>query len=478
MPRPVSFLCASILAAVLVVSAACGVGSAGAPRVTTEDHFLSGSVGSEGDEGVPYWIWLVLPRIFPEHLPGPGGYASLGLIWKEGEEIPIGFSRRVIDVPRVEMNCAACHTTSVRTEPDAPRMVVPGGPGSQTSAQQYMRFLFACASDPRFTADIILAEIARNARLSLMDRIRYRTSIIPKTRERLLALREQWAWSRTNPEWGSGRSDQLNALKYHALSQPLDQSVGTADSMPLWNTGGRRALFWDGVSSSLRDVIVASAIAGGTSLEWIDDDLERWDRGDEEEPSSLLKVRDYIARLQPPRYPYPVDAALSAAGAEVFVAQCASCHEPGAARFDTVIPIGEIGTDRQRLDTWTRGASAALDALGEERDWRLAPFRTSEGYMARPLDGLWLRAPYLHNGSVPTLADLLAPADMRPVTFRRGIDLYDPVRVGFVSTGPAAEGRGTLYDTNLPGNSNAGHLFGVTLSDANKRALIEYLKTR
>jgi hypothetical protein len=98
--------------------------------------------------------------------------------------------------------------------------------------------------------------------------------------------------------------------------------------------------------------------------------------------------------------------------------------------------------------------------------------------MARPLDGLWLRAPYLHNGSVPTLADLLAPADMRPVTFRRGIDLYDPVRVGFVSTGPAAEGRGTLYDTNLPGNSNAGHLFGVTLSDANKRALIEYLKTR
>ena len=44
-----------------------------------EEHFLYGSIGTETLTGVPYWIWLVLPRLFPEYLPGPGGYASLGL---------------------------------------------------------------------------------------------------------------------------------------------------------------------------------------------------------------------------------------------------------------------------------------------------------------------------------------------------------------------------------------------------------------
>jgi hypothetical protein len=61
--------------------------------------------------------------------------------------------------------------------------------------------------------------------------------------------------------------------------------------------------------------------------------------------------------------------------------------------------------------------------------------------------------------------------------FWRGYDVYDPGRVGFVSTGPDAERAGTLYDTSRQGNSNAGHLYGTALSPQDKRALIEYLKT-
>jgi RoxA-like, cytochrome c-like len=98
--------------------------------------------------------------------------------------------------------------------------------------------------------------------------------------------------------------------------------------------------------------------------------------------------------------------------------------------------------------------------------------------VAVSLDGLWLRAPYLHNGSVPTLADLLEPMAARPKRFWRGVDLFDSVRVGFVTTGADAERYGTLYDTSRPGNGNAGHLYGTTLTPENKRALIEYLKTR
>ena len=82
-----------------------------------EEHFLYGSVGTEEHEGVPYWIWLVLPRIFPEHVPRPGGYAAVGVLSPSGHEMPIGLSKVTIGFPRVGINCAMCHTASVRLRP-------------------------------------------------------------------------------------------------------------------------------------------------------------------------------------------------------------------------------------------------------------------------------------------------------------------------------------------------------------------------
>jgi processive rubber oxygenase RoxA-like protein len=99
-----------------------------------------------------------------------------------------------------------------------------------------------------------------------------------------------------------------------------------------------------------------------------------------------------------------------------------------------------------------------------------------------PLDGIWLRAPYLHNGSVPTLRDLLNPGKVRPPVFYRGNDIYDPKDVGFVSTqAQDADGRKYFrYETSIPGNDNKGHegaAFGTTLPQKEKDALLEYLKT-
>jgi len=99
------------------------------------------------------------------------------------------------------------------------------------------------------------------------------------------------------------------------------------------------------------------------------------------------------------------------------------------------------------------------------------------GYNAQYLDGIWLRAPYLHNGSVPTLRDLLEPVGRRPQIFYRGYDVYDPVRGGFVSTGADAQREGTRFDVSQRGNGNGGHPFGTTLADPDKDALVEYLKT-
>ena len=90
------------------------------------------------------------------------------------------------------------------------------------------------------------------------------------------------------------------------------------------------------------------------------------------------------------------------------------------------------------------------------------------------VNGVWATAPFLHNGSVPTLYDLLLPAAARPRTFTAGWREFDPVRVGF-RTDPFP--CGFVFDTSLPGNSNAGHEYGGGLTDAERWALVEYLKS-
>jgi hypothetical protein len=118
--------------------------------------------------------------------------------------------------------------------------------------------------------------------------------------------------------------------------------------------------------------------------------------------------------------------------------------------------------------------NAVVRTLG---DLRSEVQGAQDGYVARPLVGAWLLGPYLHNGSVPTLWDLLSPADQRPAIFYRGHDVVDLDKIGFISTGPQAAAHGFRFDTTLRGNSNGGHNYGTGLDEPDKRALIEYLKT-
>src|SRR5690349_4093690 len=85
---------------------------AGAPFGETQFKYLS--LGTE-ENGVPYWIFYVLPMIFSDKLPGLGGYSAFGLPWEPGVELPIGMTKRTIGYPRVGINCALCHTTRYRT---------------------------------------------------------------------------------------------------------------------------------------------------------------------------------------------------------------------------------------------------------------------------------------------------------------------------------------------------------------------------
>ena len=439
------------------------------------ERFKYGSIGNESAEGVPYWIWRVMPEMFPEHLPGPGGYRSLGFVYERRHELPVGFSKKTIGFPRVGFNCAACHTGTYRTAADGPRTIVLTGPGNRVDFQGYARFLVAAGTDPRFTPDNVLDAIGRHVDLSVIDEALYRHVLIPRTRDGLLDYEKRFGWMRSRPDWGVGRIDPFNPVKFHqlGLDPARDRTIGNSDMEPLWNMDrkGGYSLHWDGLNDSLTEVVLTGAIGdGATSVSG-------------EPPKSLpvenlKRVEEFIKRVRPPKYPYAIDDALATLGKRVFDANCAVCHEFGGRRTGTVIPLSEIGTDRHRLDMWTAETAKRYNDYARGYPYEFKRFVKTNGYVAVPLDGVWLRAPYLHNGSVPTLEDLLEPVANRPKLFYRGYDVYDRRQTGFVSDGPAARTEGWKVDVRVPGNGNGGHLYGTKLAPNEKRALVEYLRTR
>lgn len=150
------------------------------------DNYFYGSVMAGQTAGIPYWVWLEMPRMFPEYMPGPGGYASLGLSWEEGREMPVGFAKQRVGYIRVTGNCALCHAVSNRPATGEAPTITPAVAGHATDIQPLLTFLTRCAQDPRFNADDILAQVDTATKLSLSDRLLYRYILIPRARQALL----------------------------------------------------------------------------------------------------------------------------------------------------------------------------------------------------------------------------------------------------------------------------------------------------
>ena len=441
---------------------------------TPEMRFKYGSIGAEHDAGIPYWIFYVLPRMFPEKLPGPGGIASLGVAWEQGQELPIGFTKKVIGFPRVANNCASCHTASYRKSPNENPIFVPAGPNHTLNLEAFFRFVVDCAKDPRFNASDMMREINQAANLDWLDRAIYRFMLIPITRKRLLEREQQFAWvyRKDFPEWGRGRDDAMNLTKYFLIRAPMDNTIGPTDMPSIWNLKKYKPekgmlMNLAGDSHDARSVIIDSALGLINAAPHSQQDfLEQ-----------VAWLEKYLGELPAPKYPFPVDAAKAEAGKGVFDQNCARCH--ASERTGTRVPVEEVGTDRERLATWSKQAAIESNKIvrsfGIER--RGLVENEPSGYIAAFLDGIWLRAPYLHNGSIPTLRDLLKPVAERPKVFYRGYDVYDPVDVGFVTQGAEAERVGTKFNVDERASSNQGHEYGTRLGAADKDALIEYLKT-
>lgn len=459
-----------------------------APAVYTDpiQHFKYGSTGGERDAGIPLSIWKLLPELFPENLPGKG-YQSLGFLYESGRDLPIGVSKRNVQgIDRVFLNCAVCHVGSVReSENDEPKFVV-GMPSNTVNLQKLQQFLVNCARSEKLNGTRIALEIAARESDDWLNRQLIRFVAVDLMRQRLLMIGDRFQrLEDEEPAFGPGRFDTFNPAKllmnYPADKLTKEEIVGVCDFPSLWNQQKRKDMWlhWDGNNNSVEERNRSAAFGTGAIPPTLDRD-------------SLAITAKWLRSEYnvPPKYPDDkINKPLlnKGDGARLYGEYCARCHGASGTDFTgsevgKVTPVGDIGTDPGRLNSYTYDLCATQNLLysGYPKE-RFQHFRKTDGYANQPLDGVWLRAPYLHNGSVPNLRELLEPSSKRTPVFYRGDDLYDFDNVGFKCDRSSRGGRAFFrYDTKLEGNRNVGHEgkeYGTELSGDEKNALIEYLKT-
>ncbi len=458
----------------------------------SEDHFKYGSTGGERASGFPYWIWKAMPRVCEDKLPGGKNFPGqelkvVGFLYEGDNDLPIGMSkRRHMGLDRVFLNCAVCHTSTVRDKPDSSPKIITGMPANTVDLMAFEKFLFACAKDSKFSPEYIIPEIQRLSghNLHIVNRSLIYPLAIYLMRDRLLMLEGRFSSMLQRPDWGPGRVDTFGSAKalfnFSMDKAPASELIGVTDFPSIWLQGPRKdkqmQLHWDGNNTKVEERNRSAAFGTGATPPTLD-------------RQRIKRLEDWLLTREPPTYPYPINQTLAAKGASVYNQYCAGCHGINGRNFEgqevgKVTPIEQIGTDRHRLDSYTYDLAVNQNLLyagTDDPDERFSHFRKTFGYANMPLDGLWLRAPYLHNGSVPTLRDLLEPSSRRPKIFYRGYDVYDQVRVGFVSSRENENGRPYFkFDTTVAGNSNSGHegkRYGTDMRGGEKEALVEYLKT-
>jgi hypothetical protein len=462
----------------------------GTPHQLSEvDHFKYGSIGSEPASGLPYWVWQALPALFPEKFKG-GDFSVFGFLYETDpqgrkRDLPIGVGRRTVNgVELAWLNCAVCHTGTVRETADGPARIIAGMPSNNLDLHTFITFILGIADDPRLEPDSLIPAVERaGAPLDWLDRLIWRYIVIPQVRQGLLERRVRLdPLLAVQPPWGPGRVDTFNPYKLLQFDLPFSslteqEKIGTADFPSIFNQRPREGmhLHWDGNNTSLAERNLSAALGAGVTVESVDH-------------SSIERVANWLLDLAPPPSPYHPDAKKVSAGRVIYMDQCAGCHgyqETQSYVFEgthlgQVEPNTALAADPWRLNSYTKRLRDLQLTLFEGTPYQFKHFEKTDGYADLPLDGLWLRAPYLHNGAVPTLADLLLPPAQRPKAFVRGLDVLDSEKGGFQapSCEPARQPeKGFCFDTSQTGNGNGGHLYGTELGGEDRSALLAYLLT-
>ena len=253
-----------------------------------------------------------------------------------------------------------------------------------------------------------------------------------------------------------------------------DYNIAT-DTPPLWHVKKKNTLYYNGIGrGSMPKLLLQASVLGVPDSSHSRKSVE-----------AFKDVYAWLLTLEAPEYPGTIDSELAATGRPLFAEHCSGCHgtysEDGDTYPNKVVHLDVIKTDRLYADYIRKSGivdwyNASWFATSEPK----SAFVPTDGYVAPPLDGVWASAPYFHNGAVPTLYEVLKSSARPDLWARTGISRdYDWEKIGWnYSTNPKGKDyRKWTFDTNVPGYGNGGHTFGDKLTETERWAVIEYLKT-
>jgi hypothetical protein len=327
---------------------------------------------------------------------------------------------------------------------------------------------------------------------------------------------------------GFGRTDAWGTVR-NMVYDNQSRATAPTDYPHLWGFEKDKYLHWIGNTGSVMRRNIGQAL-GLTAI------FESRAYTSTVDVENLDRLETLAYKIVPPRWSDtdlpPLDERKREAGEAIYMKRCSGCHdkmkEDNGFHDLVMTPLEKVGTDPAQVENFLKpvkvnGAEvpfitalsglltkvqekAYADANVSEdkakawehgRGWIDPLWRDPSGYVARPLAGVWATAPYLHNGSVPTLDALLRPSadpraavgptkaagsppaspiKLRPTRFGIGVREYDPKKVGYANTDDPRY----TFDLGAPGNKNSGHegkAYGTDISDEQREALLEYLKS-
>jgi hypothetical protein len=443
----------------------------------------------------------------------------------------------------VGINCATCHNTELFYQ--GKRVRIDGGVGNHFDLEAYIFALDDAVQETLKDSakfDRLAARMgasSADAKSDLRKRFETNADRIHSFRTRVLLTPYPWGPSRMD---AIGMIvDRVTSV---APDIPQNWFAPLAPTKPpfLWNSPQGTWTQWRGVQQDPIDRNLTETMGVFMSMNLTARSPEEGLFQSNARLKNLEEIEDWLNRLAPPKWPEEafgkIDRAKAAHGKKLFEARCAECHNsypytwtaPNkyGKRFLEVglVPESYVGTDPmqfEELRPYVATAQLAPNLPGPLKDKDLVPqgefyyglsmmiLRTALSkidqtpeqavemhgyrelpvprpspvphYKAAPRDGVWATPPFMHNGSVPNLYEMLVPAAERTKKFCLGRD-FDPVKVG-VDT--SCKSGTYMIDTSLIGSSNRGHSFenaplgngviGPLLTEEERWALVEYLKS-
>jgi mono/diheme cytochrome c family protein len=445
--------------------------------------------------------------VTPEHIANwPDGLSAPTFTAPLGQNVALGGRwAPPIALTVGNISCAGCHASVVYGadgKPDTSTVWL-GTPNGSVNLQRYVSELYAALRD-RPSDDVTWAAVQKlYPDTSWREWLMLKTVVLPKVAE--VINRQEATIHRLLPFDVStaGATNGLQALQTRLGVIPADRVVDRSVPISVPELGGRiwRSSLLAGGSYTVpgqepQRVIHATditpehlrALAGVTAFFTVPS-MGTTPTTAAAHVDNADSIMQWLVAYKPQPFPGKIDMALAAQGETIYAAQCASCHgsyeghtSPRLVAFPNW--QGDVGTDRSYLEVFDAKTVEAVNKLGYGPllDGRVAP-----NYVAQPLTGLWSSAPYLHNGSVPTLWHLMHRPE-RPRAFDVGGHALDLARVGIAGEDDGAGNWVTpksyqpwtepvRVDTTVAGLGNAGHDAPFdTMSEADKSALLEYLK--